>query len=214
MFPVWDWPVRIIHWYFPIAIAFMWWSGEQGEMVWHSWVGYSLVVAVITRLIWGFVGSRHALFRSFLKSPKDVIAYIKGRPFDGVGHNPLGGWSTILLLMLVLIQGASGLFSADDLAFEGPFAYWAGDLSPVLSEVHEVTWLLLQIAVLTHLLAIAYYVLLKRQPLVSAMLRGRGEGKYSDRAPRSSWLALSIALVVFGLLSLLIALAPVPPPLY
>ena len=28
--PLWDRAVRIIHWYLPLAILFMWWSGEEG----------------------------------------------------------------------------------------------------------------------------------------------------------------------------------------
>ena len=51
-YPVWDLVVRTIHWYFPLAIGTMWWSGEQGRMDIHEWVGYSMVVAVLTRIVW------------------------------------------------------------------------------------------------------------------------------------------------------------------
>ena len=49
--PVWDRPVRFMHWYFPVALGFMWWSGEQGYTLWHSWCGYSLIVIAATRLL-------------------------------------------------------------------------------------------------------------------------------------------------------------------
>ena len=49
-YPVWDRVVRTIHWYFPLAIGTMWWSGEQGRMDIHEWVGYSMIVAVLTRI--------------------------------------------------------------------------------------------------------------------------------------------------------------------
>jgi len=91
VWPLWDPVVRVIHWYFPVAIAFMWWSGEQGHYQWHSWVGYSLLVAAGTRVVWGLVGSEPARFRSFLRGPATIVAYLRGRVAAGEGHNPLGG---------------------------------------------------------------------------------------------------------------------------
>lgn len=214
MYPVWDYPVRLIHWYFPVAILFMWWSGEQGHMVWHSWIGYSLIVAVVTRILWGFAGSFHARFSSFLKGPGAVLGYLRGRPFDGPGHNPLGGWSSLLLLVLVLVQGTTGLFSADDLAFEGPFAYWVGDASPTFGELHEINWTLLSVVILIHIAAIAFYVFRKRQPLIRAMWFGQAEGKMSAHPPRPALVAFGIALTLAGLLYLLISMAPVAPSYY
>lgn len=212
--PVWDWPVRIIHWYFPIAIAFMWWSGEEGKMQWHSWVGYSLLVAAATRLLWGLVGSYHARFTTFLRGPSAVLAYLRGQRFDGVGHNPVGGWSTLLLLSLVFTQALSGLFSADDILFEGPFAYWAGDWSDALTEWHEVNWGILQVLIAVHLGAIAFYQRVKKQAMVQTMWFGRSEGRRSEAPPRPAWLALLIALVLAGVLLGLISVAPEAPSYY
>ena len=50
-YPVWDLAVRSFHWYLPIAIAVMWWSGERGRMDIHEKVGYSLLRLVATRII-------------------------------------------------------------------------------------------------------------------------------------------------------------------
>ena len=119
-YPVWDRAVRLVHWYLPIAIAVMWWSGEQGRMDIHEKVGYSLLCLITTRVIWGFVGSEAARFRAFLVAPLTLLAYLKeGGQY--AGHNPLGGLSVVVLLMLLLTQAGSGVFSRDDLLFEGPF---------------------------------------------------------------------------------------------
>ncbi len=212
--PVWDWPVRLIHWYFPLAIAAMWWTGEEGMMQWHSWVGYSLLVAGVTRILWGVVGSHHARFSNFLRKPSAVLAYLRGEPFTGVGHNPVGGWSTLLLLLLVVTQAGTGLFSNDDIAFEGPFAYWAGDWSSALSELHEVNWSILLTLIVIHVLAILYYRFAKQKNLVKPMIFGQAEDTFSEVAPRSPWLALAIMIVVSGFLYLAIMSAPVAPSYY
>jgi len=214
VWPLWDRVVRVIHWYFPVGIAFMWWSGEQGLYEWHSWVGYSLLVAVVTRICWGFVGSESAQFRLFLRGPSAVWNYLRGTPFHGEGHNPLGGWSTLLLLFLVLAQGFTGLFSSDDILFEAPFAYWGGDLSGLLAAWHETNWVILQVFIVVHLLAISFYHFYRGEPLVKAMWFGRAGARAGRSAPRSAWLGLGIAACAAGLLALLIAIAPEAPSYY
>lgn len=212
--PVWDWPVRVIHWYFPLAIAFMWWSGEEGEMVWHSWCGYSLLIAALTRIAWGFVGSYHARFSNFMRSPGTVWAYLKGRPYSEAGHNPIGGWSTLILLLLVVLQASSGLFSNDDIAFEGPLSYWAGDLSSTITELHELNWTVLSALIVLHVGAILFYRVIKKQDLIKAMINGGRDHITREVAPPSAVWALVIAAFLGLLLYSIIVIAPETPSYY
>lgn len=212
--PVWDWPVRLIHWYFPLAIGFMWWSGEQGLMELHSRCGYSLWVAAATRLGWGVVGSHHARFRHFLRAPDAVWRYLRGERFEGVGHNPLGGWSALILPLVIFIQASSGLFTADDIAFEGPLAYWGGDASIWISQWHEINWSILCVLILVHVGAIAYYQWIKGQGLIGTMWRGRSAERYSDAPPRPLWWALLLAGFITTALALIVSLAPSAPSFY
>ena len=104
-------------------------------MEWHSYVGYTLVVLVATRFAWGFVGSYHSRFANFVRGPGAVMSYLGGSSTrlpegaDGtspslasdsnsttLGHNPLGAYSTLALLSVLLLQGVSGMFSIDDVA--------------------------------------------------------------------------------------------------
>ena len=78
-YPVWDRVVRLIHWYFPVAVVVMWWSGEQGRTDIHEKVGYSIFCLVATRIIWGFVGSEGARFRSFVVGPNVGLCGISER---------------------------------------------------------------------------------------------------------------------------------------
>ena len=212
--PLWDRAVRVIHWYLPLAIAFMWWSGEEGLYDWHSWVGYSLLVAVGTRVCWGIIGSQSARFAAFLASPSAVVAYVRGRPYQGEGHNPLGGWATVILLLVIFLQGLSGLFVTDDVMFEGPLMFWGGEWSGVFAEWHELNWLVLQVLIVLHLVALTYHQLYRKEPLIGAMWWGKTNSRFSLSKPKNTGLALVIALIIAGLLFLLITLAPQAPSYY
>ena len=107
-YPVWDRAVRSFHWYLPIAIGVLWWSGEQDRMDIHEKVGCSLLCLVATRIMWGFVGSEPARFRLFLFAPRNVLNYLKAGG-QYAGHNPLGGLSVTVLLLLLLAQAGSGV---------------------------------------------------------------------------------------------------------
>jgi cytochrome b len=212
---LWDLPVRVFHWSLVVLLPLAWWTGEEGNFDWHSWVGYSLLVLVVTRIVWGVVGSRHARFSDFLKGPGAIRGYLNGEPATTPGHNPLGGWSVVALLSVLLLQAVSGLFNSDDVLYNGPLYYAAStDFRDTMGVIHELAFDALVVLLVLHLLAVAYYQFRRRQPLVQAMLRGQAEGKAGREAPRPWWLAVLIA----GLLALLLwwglSLAPEPPRMW
>ena len=57
------------------------------------------------RVYWGFFGPRTARFSSFVRGPGAVAAYFKGlghrTASHADGHNPLGGWSVVAMLLAV-----------------------------------------------------------------------------------------------------------------
>jgi len=232
--PVWDFPTRFIHWCFPFGIGLLWWTGETGRMEWHSYVGYTLVVLVATRFAWGFVGSFHSRFRNFVRGPGTVMSYLRGsstRMPEGadrtspspasdsnstaVGHNPLGAYSTLALLSVLLLQGVSGMFSIDDVAFDGPLAYYfEGDYIDLASQWHDVGWNVLQGLIALHLAAIAWYQLKKSQPLIQTMWFGSRPDRESEHKPVSFSLAIVVLVVLIAALATAINLAPEAPSYY
>ena len=200
---LWDIPTRLTHWLIVLGIAFSWWSGEQGEFQWHAWSGYAVTVLVIGRVLWGFVGSHHSRFTDFVHGPRGVGNYLRGTQSAGQGHNPLGGWSVIALLALLLTMGVSGMFNSDDLMYEGPFYYGASvEFRDTMGVVHEIAFDLLCVLVAVHLFAVLYYQLVKKVPLIQAMVKGRAEGRSASVAPVPAWRALVILMVLSGLLRL------------
>jgi cytochrome b len=212
---VWDLPVRVFHWSLVILLPVAWWTGEEGKFDWHAWVGYSVLVLVTTRIVWGFIGSRHARFNDFLKGPGAVRDYLQGAPAATPGHNPLGGWSVVVLLSVLLLQAASGLFNSDDVLYNGPLYYAASTgFRDTMGEIHELAFDALVALVVLHLLAIAWYQFRRKQPLVQAMLRGQAAGKEGRESPRPWWIAVLVAGVLALLLWWGLSLAPEPPRMW
>ena len=109
---VWDPIVRIFHWslvsIFLIALI----TGEDGEGF-HVTAGYIIIGLILFRIIWGFIGTKHARFTDFVRGPGAVKDYLKGllsgRHERYLGHNPAGGAMIVVLLISVLLVSYSGL---------------------------------------------------------------------------------------------------------
>lgn len=172
---VWDLPVRICHWLFALILPAMWWTAENGEMGWHIRLGLLLLVVLVFRVLWGFAGSSTARFSSFVRGPARVIAHLRGNSDNTVlGHNPAGGWSVIAMLLAMIAQVSFGLFAGD------PYDGATGPLNSMvrtmtadsLTDLHETFFYVVLALVVLHLLAIAWYVGLKRDNIVRPMITG------------------------------------------
>src|SRR5437588_7524003 len=118
--PVWDLPVRLVHWLLAALIAFSWWSVHNHHTDWHIWSGCAILTLLIFRVLWGFFGSSTARFAGFVRGPKTVLAYLRGR-WSGTGHTPLGALSVLVLFGALAIQVGLGLISEDeDGIYNGP----------------------------------------------------------------------------------------------
>jgi cytochrome b len=132
---------------------------------------------VLFRIAWGFVGSRHARFSSFVRGPRRVLAYARsmrrGEKDVHAGHNPLGGWSAVALLALLLVQATSGLFANDDVATEGPLVRLVSkDLSDTVTWYHRRSGWALWTLVGVHVAAVLYYQLAYGESLIRPMITG------------------------------------------
>jgi len=109
---VWDPLVRIFHWSLVAGFTIAYLSGEEESMV-HIYSGYVVLGLIVFRLLWGFIGTRHARFSDFVTSPTTAIQYLKSllakKPQHYTGHNPAGGWMVIAMLICLFIVSVSGL---------------------------------------------------------------------------------------------------------
>jgi cytochrome b len=175
---VWDLPVRICHWSFAFILPAMWWTAENGEMGWHMRLGLILLGLLVFRILWGFFGSSTARFASFLRGPGKVLAYLSGRtkwPATALGHNPAGGWSAAALILAMLVQVTMGLFAGDPYdGATGPLNEVVGVLTAdMLTDWHHTFFYAVLALVCLHLLAVAFYSLVKKDRLIPAMVTGK-----------------------------------------
>ena len=195
---VWDLPIRLFHWLLVASITFAYVSGTLGGNLidWHGRAGFFIVGLVVFRIVWGFIGTPTARFATFVRGPAAIRAYLRGE-WRGLGHNPIGALSVLGLLALVGVQAATGLFTNDDIAYQGPLADIVGkDLSDNFHGWHA--WLqngLLALVVL-HVGAIAFYLRVKKENLVKPMITGWKDNAQGESARGGGIVAFAVAVVV------------------
>jgi len=185
----------------------LWWTGEEHLHDWHFLLGEIALGLILFRLLWGLFGSSTARFAGFVRGPGAILAYLRGRRPAGVGHNPLGALSVLALLLLLSTVAGLGLFATDEDGLDpAPLAHFVSyDSARILAERHEqVFWILVGLIGL-HVAAILYYLLVRRDDLVTPMITGRRaaleSGEEMIRAPRlrfvnAAGLAVALTLVI------------------
>ena len=198
---VWDLPIRIFHWLLVVLIAAAVIAVKIGGSAidWHGRFGVAILGLFAFRLAWGFIGSQHARFSSFLPSPTSIKAYLRGE-WHGAGHNPLGALSVFGLLFFVGLQAISGLFANDDIAFEGPLARLVSkEMSDQLTGIHKLSINFLMALIVLHLCAILFYALIRKEKLVRPMVDGWAEVAITqDEKPTGGGAVAFIVALLFA----------------
>jgi cytochrome b len=176
---VWDLPVRLFHWILVLLLVFQIVSGKIGGrlMAWHVYAGYAVLALIVFRVLWGFAGSTHARFASFIKGPSAALRFasrlLSRTAVPQVGYNPLGGWMVIALLISLALQATSGLFANDSLTTAGPLAALVSfEVSDDLSLFHRWNFKVLLALAGIHVAASLYHWLAMKDDLIVAMFTG------------------------------------------
>lgn len=185
---VWDWTVRASHWTLASAFLTAYLTSESESLrLIHNTAGLVALAAVIYRLGWGFVGSTHARFSAFLRSPYRALRYLlslpSGKPEHFTGHNPAGGWAVIGLLGFTLLTASTG---------------WANDRElggNLVEKAHDLLANLALALVILHLVAVAASSYLHRENLVKPMLWARKLGLPTEEIPARAGL---VAALIFA----------------
>ncbi len=170
---VWDPVVRVLHWSLALSVIGAWVTHEVSGGI-HEILGYVALAIVGLRLIWGVVGSRHARWSAFIRSPAQSWAYarlvLRGQEARHLGHNPLGGWMIVALLGAVSAASLSGWLFVTD-------AFWG---VPWVEELHARCADALLVLVPLHVAGVIFTSRRQRENLVAAMWHGRKRADDSE----------------------------------
>lgn len=184
---IWDAPVRVFHWLLVLSFAgaYLTAESERWRLV-HVTLGYTMAGLVAFRVLWGFVGTRHARFPSFVRGPAAVARYLRGlsggRSEQGAGHNPAGALAIIALLGMTVVVTAAGWATYTDVG-----GGW-------LEELHEVAANVMLAIVGVHVAGVLLGSWLHRENLIGAMVTGRKRARPED-AVRSVWHSVAVLML-------------------
>jgi cytochrome b len=163
---VWDLFVRVFHWSLVTLFVIAYATGDELEKV-HIAAGYAIATLLALRIVWGFVGPKHARFTRFVRSPRSVLSYMREavllRAPRYLGHNPAGGAMIVALIAALLATCVTGVMMTTD-------AYWGAKW---VEEMHEALANVTVGLVALHVLGVLVTSFEHRENLVKAMVTGR-----------------------------------------
>jgi cytochrome b len=175
---VWDAPTRVFHWLLVLSFAGAYLTAEEdGWRLVHVTFGYTMAGLVVFRVVWGFIGTRHALFTDFVRGPGAAMRYlrsvVRGQPEHHMGHNPAGALAVVALLVLSVVVAVTGWATYRELGGDG------------MEELHEALANAMLGLVVLHVVAVVVSSRLHRENLVGAMISGYKDGQQADAVPGS-----------------------------
>lgn len=169
---IWDPVLRLSHWCLAGAFSATYWLGSEWRGL-HAHLGYVVALLVLFRIIWGFAGPAHALFKDFLPRFKILKAYLVNRAPTQPGHDPLGALMIVALLASLTVTAMTGM-TLYAMEGRGPLAAtfvvsWSGSLVEQIHHLASETTLWL---VIVHVLGVLIMGRYHRQRLIRAMFDG------------------------------------------
>ncbi|MEZ5900036.1 MAG: cytochrome b/b6 domain-containing protein [Hyphomicrobiaceae bacterium] len=177
---VWDPFLRVFHWGLVVSFAVTYFTGDEAREA-HVVTGWAVLVLILFRVFWGFVGPTHARFAVFVKPPAATYAYLRqvarGAEPRHLGHNPAGGAMVVILLLITAGTGVVGVLLTTD-------AYWG---SEAVDTLHSLFAHVTAACVAIHIAGVLFTSVRTRENLVWSMVTAVSgqRGKMMFREPRA-----------------------------
>ena len=235
-YSVWDAPTRWFHWINAISVLGLSIIGiillnddalvlsANGKILLkqiHVVCGYVMALNLMWRFLWAFFGNDYARWNAILPYGRGYWrklraygnAFFSGQPQEYVGHNPAARLAIAVLLLLLLLQAATGLILAGTDLFWPPFGRWfaewvaAAGVDPAMVSslstntldraaykamrgfrtpivtIHTYAFYVLAGTILMHLIAVIVTEIREGGSITSAMFTGR---KLFNRPPQDT----------------------------
>ena len=158
--------MRLIHWTLATAVLIAWFTANVFDAV-HEIAGYTVIVSLVLRLMWGIAGNRYARLHHSIRPPRTTLNYLRqmmrGETGRYLGLNPAGAAMAFALLLSLAVSSISGWMQITERYFGNEW----------VELVHTYSSnLVLGLAVL-HLLGVLLVSVLQKENLVRAMITGK-----------------------------------------
>ena len=169
---IWDLPLRLFHISLILFVIGSISSAKMNMLDLHQYFGVALLGLIFFRILWGFFGTYYSRFTSFNLSIIDALSqFSKTNNITSI-RTPIGCYSTIIIMMVLLSISVSGLFSSDDILYDAPLSFLTPNLTSDWTYIHNILHYMLYILIGIHILAILYYQIVKKMKIIERVLDG------------------------------------------
>ena len=198
---IWDLNIRIFHLMLIITIIISIISGKFSYFYIHEISGITLFFLILFRIYWGFFGGYYSKFKNFNLNKNSLFNYFKNKEKKYFGHNPLGSLSIFSIFVLILLLSISGMFSSDDIFYDGPFVKLAPQLVGIFTYIHDILHYFLYLLIILHLSAVSYYQFFLKEKIINQMIDGKSKDKnfiQKDYPSKKNGYALLVLILIFS----------------
>lgn len=198
---IWDLNIRIFHLMLIITVIISIISGKFSYFYIHEISGITLFFLILFRIYWGFFGGYYSKFKNFNLNKNSLFNYFKNKEKKYFGHNPLGSLSIFSIFVLILLTSLSGMFSSDDIFYDGPFVKLAPQLVGIFTNIHDILHYFLYLLIILHLSAVSYYQFFLKEKIINQMIDGKSKDKnfiQKDCPSKKNGYALSVLILIFS----------------
>jgi cytochrome b len=169
---IWDFPLRIFHIILIFLVMGSVITAKANLLSIHEYFGLFILGLICFRIIWGFIGTYYSRFESFNLSLKEALIQFSKNYNNTSIRTALGSYSTLVFLLVLLILTVSGLFSSDDVLYDGPLTFLMPKYVNFWSLIHNIFHYFLYCLIIFHILAICYYQLFKKNMIIQRIFYG------------------------------------------
>ena len=198
---IWDLNIRTFHLMLILTIIISIISGKFSYFYIHEISGITLFFLILFRIYWGFFGGYYSKFKNFNLNKNSLFNYFKNKEKKYFGHNPLGSLSIFSIFVLILLTSLSGMFSSDDIFYDGPFVKLAPQLVGIFTNIHDILHYFLYLLIILHLSAVSYYQFFLKEKIINQMIDGKSKDKnfiQKDYPSKKNGYALLVLILIFS----------------
>ncbi|MDD3835863.1 MAG: cytochrome b/b6 domain-containing protein [Sulfurimonas sp.] len=157
---IWSLPSRVFHWLFVVLILLAFLTDDDKLLNYHSLIGYGVLILLLFRFFWGYLGPKYSKFKDFSLSSQDVkefIVNIFSPKKEYIGHNPIASYVMMAIFIVVFLIIITGILTLGVQEGKGLLSFLHSTFfkkMKLFEDIHEFLSTVLLILIAAHLLGI------------------------------------------------------------